>query len=74
MDAEVSKDKCNSRWADQENLIHVRWNSIKNCHQNKKQSSMKKKAECSNASQKPKEEPIEFSRDITMQNEVLPSH
>ena len=35
---------------------------------------MKKKAECSNASQKPKEEPIEFSRDITMQNEVLPSH
>ena len=35
---------------------------------------MKKKAECSNASQKPKEEPTEFSRDITMQNEVLPSH
>ena len=32
MDVKVSKDK-NSRWVDQENLIYVRWNRIKNCAQ-----------------------------------------
>ena len=30
MDVKVSKDKYISRWVDQENLIYVRWNSIKN--------------------------------------------
>ena len=35
MDVKVSKDK-NSRWVDQENLIYVRWNRIKNCTKTKK--------------------------------------
>ena len=28
---EVSKDKHISRWVDQDNLIYLRWNDIKNC-------------------------------------------
>ena len=32
MDVKVSKEK-NSRWVDQENLIYVIWNRIKNCTQ-----------------------------------------
>ena len=34
MDVKVSKD--NSRWVNQENLIYVRWNRIKNCTKTKK--------------------------------------
>ena len=30
MEVKVSKDKNISRWVDQENLIYVRWNRIKN--------------------------------------------
>ena len=30
MDVKVSKDKHIGRWVDQENLIHIRWNGIKN--------------------------------------------
>ena len=30
MDIKVSKDKHITRWVDQENLIYVRWNRLKN--------------------------------------------
>ena len=32
MNVEFSKDKHISRWVDQENLIYVRWNRMKNVH------------------------------------------
>ena len=43
IDVKVSKDKYVSRWTDQENLIHVRWNRIKNCAQRQKRWSIEEK-------------------------------
>ena len=44
MDVKVSKDKSISRWVDQQNLIYVRWNKIKNCAQRQRWSIEGKKS------------------------------
>ena len=57
MDVKVSKDKNISRWVDQENLIYVRWNRIKNRAQRWRRWSIDEKkqdTEWSKASQKRK--------------------
>ena len=43
MDVKVSKDKNISRWVDQENLIYVRWNRIKNHAQSWRRWSIEEK-------------------------------
>ena len=43
MDVKVSKDKTSSRWVDQENLIHVRRNRIKNRAQRRRRWSIEEK-------------------------------
>ena len=43
MDVKISKDENISRWVDQENLIYVRWNRIKNHAQRQRSWSTEEK-------------------------------
>ena len=48
MDVSVFKDKHISRWVDRENLIYIRWNSIKNCIKTKMIDRDKKRSKILN--------------------------
>ena len=43
MGIKVSKNKHISRWVDQENIVNVRWNRIKNCAQRWRRGSIEEK-------------------------------
>ena len=44
----VSKDKRIGRWLDRENLVYVRWNSVKNCTGRRGRSIKEKKSKAPN--------------------------